>query len=118
VRVSGSTGVVTVDGADSTWNNSDNLYVGYQGTAALNITNGGAVSAASVSVNSESLLVVDSILDANSAAVAGTLAGKGYGQRRPEQCRYGLRHRCPRWRWHRYLDDGHRHHGIEGRRDC
>ena len=41
-----STGTVTVDGANSTWTNSDKLYVGtnYHVTGTLNITNGGAVS--------------------------------------------------------------------------
>ena len=36
--------VATVDGANSTWTNSSELYVGYGHLAALNITNGGAVS--------------------------------------------------------------------------
>ncbi|MBN1396123.1 MAG: hypothetical protein JW959_13960 [Pirellulales bacterium] len=36
-------GTVTVDGAGSTWTNNCILYVGYHGTAALNITNGGKV---------------------------------------------------------------------------
>jgi T5SS/PEP-CTERM-associated repeat protein len=40
----GSTGLVTVDGAGSTWTNSANLLVGDFGSATLNITNGGAVS--------------------------------------------------------------------------
>ncbi len=41
---SGSTGEVTVDGAGSTWTNSNNLRVGYSGNGTLNITNGGLVS--------------------------------------------------------------------------
>jgi len=49
---SGSTGVVTVDGAGSTWSNNGDLYVGYckpwagyyaPGSGTLSITNGGAV---------------------------------------------------------------------------
>ena len=42
---SGSTGVVTVDGAGASWNNSDNLYVGRCGNGTLTITNGGTVNA-------------------------------------------------------------------------
>ena len=40
----GSTGVVTVDGAGSTWTSSTNHYVGYHGSGALSITNEGTVS--------------------------------------------------------------------------
>jgi T5SS/PEP-CTERM-associated repeat protein len=47
----GSTGVVTVDGAGSTWTNtgygylgSGDVYVGNSGSGAVNITNGGTVS--------------------------------------------------------------------------
>ena len=36
--------MATVDGADSKWNNSDNLYVGNSGSGSLAITDGGAVS--------------------------------------------------------------------------
>ena len=43
---SGSVGVVSVDGFGSTWNNSNNLYVGYSGSGTLSITNGGSVSVA------------------------------------------------------------------------
>ncbi len=43
-RYSGSTGAVSVDGANSTWTNSDYFYVGYYGNGTLGITNGGAVS--------------------------------------------------------------------------
>ncbi len=43
-RYTGSTGVVTVDGAGTTWTNSDGLVVGGGGTGRLNIANGGAVS--------------------------------------------------------------------------
>ncbi len=40
----GGTGVATVDGAGSTWTNSNSLYVGYAGSGTLNIVGGGAVS--------------------------------------------------------------------------
>ena len=43
-HASGSTGIVTVDGAGSTWTNSSNLFVGRSGNGTLNITNGGDVS--------------------------------------------------------------------------
>ena len=38
-----SNGTVTVDGTDSTWNNSDQLNIGTVGTGTLNIQNGGTV---------------------------------------------------------------------------
>ena len=41
---SGSTGVVTVTGANSQWNNSDNLHVGNTGDGTLKVTDGGVVS--------------------------------------------------------------------------
>ncbi len=40
----GSTGMVTVDGAGSTWTNSGSLQVGNSGSGTLSITDGGAVS--------------------------------------------------------------------------
>lgn len=41
---SGSTGTVNVEGASSTWTNSSSaLYVGYEGTGTLNVTDGGTV---------------------------------------------------------------------------
>jgi T5SS/PEP-CTERM-associated repeat protein len=39
-----STGVATVSGPGSQWNNSSNLIVGYSGDGTLNVTDGGAVS--------------------------------------------------------------------------
>jgi len=42
----GADGVVTVDGAGSTWANSSYLYVAYYGDGTLTITGGGAVSSA------------------------------------------------------------------------
>ncbi len=49
---SGSTGVVTVDGAGSTWTNSSDLIFGFLGTASgtLTISNGGVVSAATTTL--------------------------------------------------------------------
>ena len=41
---SGSTGIVTVDGAGSSWTNSGGLFVGFSGTGTLTIQNGGTVS--------------------------------------------------------------------------
>ena len=40
----GSVGIVTVSGSDSTWTNSDRLWVGYRGDGTLEILNGGAVN--------------------------------------------------------------------------
>ncbi|MHC1550511.1 autotransporter domain-containing protein [Phyllobacterium sp. K27] len=40
----GSTGAVTVTGAGSTWENTNYLSVGYMGSGALNIANGGKVT--------------------------------------------------------------------------
>ncbi|NQU23953.1 MAG: hypothetical protein HQ567_21940, partial [Candidatus Nealsonbacteria bacterium] len=40
----GSTGVVTVDGAGSSWTNRSTIYIGRYGSGALNITGGAAVS--------------------------------------------------------------------------
>jgi T5SS/PEP-CTERM-associated repeat protein len=42
-RRTGSTGRVTVDGAGSTWTNSNSTYVGDSGNGTLNIRNGGKV---------------------------------------------------------------------------
>jgi T5SS/PEP-CTERM-associated repeat protein len=51
---SGSNGTTTVTGDGSTWANSSNLCVGRDGTGTLTVANGGAVTACSVSVNSQS----------------------------------------------------------------
>ena len=40
----GSTGVVTVDGAGSTWSNSGNLRVGFSGDGTLDVLNGASVT--------------------------------------------------------------------------
>jgi len=42
---SGSTGTATVTGVGSTWTNSGDLYVGYQGTGTLAVADGGLVTA-------------------------------------------------------------------------
>ena len=42
----GPDGTVTVDGTDSSWTNSEDLYVGYHGPGTLTITDGGLVSVA------------------------------------------------------------------------
>ena len=41
---SGSTGTATITGANSQWNNSNNLYVGRYGTGTLNVMDGGVVA--------------------------------------------------------------------------
>ena len=56
---SGSTGSVVVNGADSTWTNSDDLVVGKNGTGTLDIINGGLVSVAGT-------LTIDNDNDADS----------------------------------------------------
>jgi len=43
-QLAGSSGTVRVEGAGSTWTNSDDLYVGDAGTGQLTIQSGGAVS--------------------------------------------------------------------------
>jgi T5SS/PEP-CTERM-associated repeat protein len=58
-KYSGSQGLVTVDGIDSKWTNMQNLYIGYSGKATLNIAGGGAVTAKTGSINSQSLLAID-----------------------------------------------------------
>ncbi len=44
-------GVVTVDGADSTWSVNRDLYLGYSGSGTIEISNGGRVDAAAYSGN-------------------------------------------------------------------
>ena len=46
----GSTGIVTVNGHGSTWNNNIRLEVGCYGTGTLNITNGGTVNSPAGSI--------------------------------------------------------------------
>ena len=52
---------MTVSGADSTWTNNGSLYVGYNGSATLNISNGGSVS------------VADAIYDAYGSGSSGVI---------------------------------------------
>ena len=40
----GGTGVATIDGAGSTWNNAGPISIGYSGVGTLNITNGGLLT--------------------------------------------------------------------------
>ncbi|MBN2022265.1 MAG: PEP-CTERM sorting domain-containing protein [Pirellulales bacterium] len=47
-RQSGSTGEVTVDGADSTWTNNGSLCVGSSGSGTLSINDGGTVTSSSL----------------------------------------------------------------------
>jgi T5SS/PEP-CTERM-associated repeat protein len=51
-RNSGSTGVVTVDGGGSIWNNSSSLSVGGSGSGTLSITNGASVTCHGGGINS------------------------------------------------------------------
>ena len=48
-----SVGVVTVDGAGSTWVNTNDLAIGNSGTGMLSITNGGSVSSRSGSIGTD-----------------------------------------------------------------
>jgi len=69
---SGSTGVVTVNGAGSTWNNSGYaLYVGLDGSGTLSITGGGSVS----SNNQMSYIGFDTLLPAWSRSTAPARTG-------------------------------------------
>jgi T5SS/PEP-CTERM-associated repeat protein len=77
--VPGSTGVVTVDGAGSTWTNSGDLYVGNGGNGTLSITGGGAVTVESVSVNGTSLLAIDVGSSSLLAVGGGTGSIYNYG---------------------------------------
>ena len=56
---SGSSGVVMVTGTGSTWTNRGDLFIGGSGSGTLKIANGGVVTAASASINSQSLLAID-----------------------------------------------------------
>jgi T5SS/PEP-CTERM-associated repeat protein len=57
--VTGSSGSATVTGTGSEWINSSSLSVGSTGKGTLHIRDGGAVTAISISVNSSSLLTLD-----------------------------------------------------------
>jgi T5SS/PEP-CTERM-associated repeat protein len=69
--------VALVDGDGSRWTcTSDMLYVGKDGTGVLNLACGGAVSAGSTTVKSDSLISVD-IGNGSSMTVNGTLTNDG-----------------------------------------
>jgi T5SS/PEP-CTERM-associated repeat protein len=70
---SGLTSMVTVDGATSKWTNSTDLRVGYSGSGTLNVSGGGAVKAASVSINNSSVLAID--VGRNSSLTVGDGTG-------------------------------------------
>ncbi len=53
------TGKALIDGAGSKWTNSGSLVIGESDTGTLSVTNGGAVTATNVSINSTSLLAMD-----------------------------------------------------------
>ena len=46
--LSGGGGTVLVTGSGSTWTNTGNLYIGYQGTGELDVASGGAVTASTI----------------------------------------------------------------------
>ncbi len=66
--------MATISGAGSQWINSGNLYIGSYGTAALQVSNGGCVSASTATVNGFSTLAIDvgygSLLTVGSGAIS------------------------------------------------
>ena len=74
---SGSTGVITVDGDNSTWTNSGNLYVASYGDGTLNITNGGDVSNNSCYIGRYSHATPHSMGLVTVDGVGSTLANSG-----------------------------------------
>jgi fibronectin-binding autotransporter adhesin len=73
---SGAKGTVTVDGAGSSWTNTGNLLLGYVGTGALNITDGGSVTATSIHAGDYPSGVGTLIVDGSGStlAVSGVIA--------------------------------------------
>ena len=76
---SSSTGMVTIAGANATWNNSGNVYVGGNasgavGTGELHLINNGAVSAAAVTVWSTGFLTGNGSIQAAGVTNQGRLA--------------------------------------------
>ena len=77
---SSSTGTVEVDGATSTWTNSDNVYVGGDasgavGSGELHLANGGTVSAAVLTVWSTGTVTGDGFVQTTNGVLnQGTLA--------------------------------------------
>ncbi|MBN1909638.1 MAG: PEP-CTERM sorting domain-containing protein [Pirellulales bacterium] len=68
-----SSGIVTVVDNGSTWNNSGELLVGDEGVGRLGIALGGAITAGSISINSESLVSID--VGTNSRLTVGEGSG-------------------------------------------
>jgi T5SS/PEP-CTERM-associated repeat protein len=76
---SGTLGVVAVNGSNSTWTNNGSLnigYTGYTGVGKLSISDGGAVTASTVSINASSTLTTD-LGKGSTLAVSGTLTNNG-----------------------------------------
>jgi T5SS/PEP-CTERM-associated repeat protein len=76
---SSSTGSVQIDGADSTWINSGNVYVGGDasgevGVGELNLTDGGTATAASVIVWGSGTVTGNGFIEATEVTNHGTLA--------------------------------------------
>jgi T5SS/PEP-CTERM-associated repeat protein len=81
-RYSGSTGTVTVDGKDangtpSKWTNSGALNIGSSGTGRLSISDGGAVTATSVSIKAGSMLTADMWSSLTVGGGSGVIANAG-----------------------------------------
>jgi len=87
-----STGIAVINGAGSTWTNTGTLYVGYigKGTSYLTITNGGAVSAATVDFTSGSRSSGDGTVDGSGSTLTTTTLNVGYGTGSPALGPWGL----------------------------
>jgi T5SS/PEP-CTERM-associated repeat protein len=81
-----STGIVTVEGAGSTWSNPGDLYVGNSGSGTLSITSGGSVSNVTYSIytyvgyspGSNGVITVDGTGSTwNASTCQGVYIGKG-----------------------------------------
>ena len=84
---SGSSGTATVSGAGSTLN-AYGVYVGYNGTGVLTVSNGGAVTATDFYVGG------DSSNNGDGTVNIGAASGRAAGRARPDQCRHlGIRFR-------------------------
>ena len=86
----GEVGTVTVSGANSTWTNSGNLYVGFLGTGTLTIQRGGTVS----DVTGEIGTVSDSSGTVTVSGPNGTWTNTGTVRRR----QWNGRTHHPEWR--------------------
>ena len=86
----GSTGIVTVDGTNSKWTNTwSTSSIGGWGSATLNVSGGGAVTAPNVSINSLSLLSIN-VGRSSSFNLSGTLTNNGKVRIVARGCRGGL----------------------------